>query len=121
MWITPHPLLTKVRALWAGQRRWTQSRRRYKRLIKTRLQKEAEQVKISIADKWKSSHEVLAAALESLPWKRIHEMEGVTAYQSQNILRLKLNRLRLWTGKDRGLGCSATSCAQRSAGGGQHI
>ncbi|KAG3015647.1 hypothetical protein JG687_00015926 [Phytophthora cactorum] len=35
-WIVPHPEIHRIFPLWAGKRRWTQTRARYKKLIKSK-------------------------------------------------------------------------------------
>jgi hypothetical protein len=63
----------------------------------------------------------LAKALQGLQLSKIHRMEGVTPYQTQNICNLKVNRLRLWAGEDAGYQCQVMQCGETHLGGTGHL
>jgi hypothetical protein len=119
--IPPHPSLTMMRPLWAGKRRWHQSRRQYKRLMNKKRDRIAVQTRKEIQAKMQADNGELATALGELTWERVYRMEGVSAYLTQNIAKLKLNRLRRWAGQEEGLRCQAETCALGNAGGAAHL
>jgi ribonuclease HI len=119
--VTPHPWLTRMWPMWVGSRRWTQTRKQYKRLINRRHEDDRSRARIKIQSKWREQHEGMAKALEGLEWSRIYRMAGVTSYQTQNIFKLKLNRLRLWAGDETGYKCQALQCGERHLGGPAHL
>ncbi|KAE9127053.1 hypothetical protein PF010_g1549 [Phytophthora fragariae] len=121
VWVLPHPWLTRMRPLWAGKRRWKQSRKSYKKLIGKRREAAAIKAEAQIGEAWKANHASMARALEQLKWKRIHRMEDVTAYQAQTVVRLKNNRLRLWAGKENNFKCLAAGCTNSKTLGSAHL
>ncbi|KAG3077330.1 hypothetical protein PC121_g7433 [Phytophthora cactorum] len=116
VWATPHPALTHMRPLWAGKRRWTQTRKKYKAIIgRTRSHKAAQEQELTRV-KGDLKHKELNYALKQLPWKNAHRLHGVTAYLKQNIVKMKAWRLRLWRGKEHKYRCAGTSCRHGSEG-----
>ncbi|KAG2789827.1 hypothetical protein PC129_g11378 [Phytophthora cactorum] len=121
VWATPHPALTHMRPLWAGKRRWTQTRKKYKAIIgRTRSHKAAQEQELTRV-KGDLKHKELNYALKQLPWKNAHRLHGVTAYLKQNIVKMKAWRLRLWRGKEHKYRCAGTSCRHGSEGGQEHL
>ncbi|GMF22987.1 unnamed protein product [Phytophthora lilii] len=60
-------------------------------------------------------------ALETLSWKQVYTMEGATPYQTQTIAKLKLRRLRLWTGPENRFMCSNAGCRTEACQGRGHM
>lgn len=119
--ITPHPALTRMMPLWAGNRRWSQTRKAYKDLIDRERVKTAHTAGDRITSTWARQHPGIAHALRQLTWKRVHRMEGITAYQTQNIVKLKLHKMRLWADRDIGFQCAREGCACSGKGGAEHL
>ncbi|KAF1795444.1 hypothetical protein GQ600_18572 [Phytophthora cactorum] len=109
-WIVPHPEIHRILPLWAGKRRWTQTRARYKKLINSKRSSAAVAALERVKEAWKRQHTDIAAALEKLHWKDGHRLRCISAYQHQTVMRMKWNRLRLWAGAELGLRCSNPSC-----------
>ncbi|KAE9250696.1 hypothetical protein PF004_g2833 [Phytophthora fragariae] len=107
--ITPHPWIQRVQTVWVGGRRWRYTRKRYKALISKANEALVRRTKAKIDEGWKASNAAIAEALEQLSWTRAHTMEGVTAYMTQNIVKLKLGRLRIWAGKELGFSVGASA------------
>lgn len=121
VWLSPHPRLSRITALWAGCRRWRQSRRRYKALIMKEGEAKVKAATSKIRNQWRKEHTGIAAALECLEWKTVHGLQGVSAYQSQNLVKLKAHRLRLWAGAELGFRCAAPGCRQSKTKGVIHL
>jgi hypothetical protein len=119
--VATHPWLTRMSPLWVGRRRWTQTRKQYKRLISKGQADGRSKARSSIESKLREQNAELAQALHGLQWSKIHRMEGVTAYQTQNICKLKVNRLRLWAGEEVGYQCEVTQCGETHLGGTAHL
>lgn len=119
--ISPHPDITRMLPLWVGKRRWAQSRKRYKALINRQRDQVASIARKGIDEKWTAQHPRVAKAIRGLSWNDINRMEGVTAYQTQNICRLKLHRLRLWAGPDKGFRCTSDGCTNAEGQGVAHL
>ncbi|KAE8910880.1 hypothetical protein PF005_g15599 [Phytophthora fragariae] len=119
--ITPHPWICRLNPVWVGHRRWTLTRKKYKALMRRHKTEEVKMAWSSIQRKWTESDVEIAAALNELTWKRVHALEGVTAYQTQNIIKLKMGRLRLWAGDQLGFGCPRAECRRQSAAGLAHL
>lgn len=89
------------------------------------LDKESVKVALAAGERitrtWARQHAGIAKALRLLTWKRVHRMEGVTAYQKQNIVKLKLHRMRLWAGRDTGFQCAREGCVSSGEGGEGHL
>ncbi|GMF29166.1 unnamed protein product [Phytophthora fragariaefolia] len=121
VWSVPHPWLTRCRPLWAGKRRWAQSRRKYKQQMNKNKNKEAEDLCKRADRKLAAANEKLAGALRKVSWKRIQRMEGVSAYHTQNIVKLKHNRLRIWAGAEHKFKCTATRFTNATTTGTTHL
>jgi ribonuclease HI len=119
--IAPHPWLNRMAPLWVGKRRWTQSRKMYKRLINAQRDRRAEKARKEIQDKLAQGFPAEAKALAKLDWKQIHKMEGVSPYMTQTIMRFKSNRLRLWTTEENGFRCLAQTCGATETQGNMHL
>lgn len=65
---------------------------KYKGLIRARRDEAARVDHLKTQGKWLKVHSGMAQALVKYSWKRIRRMEGVTAYQSQNIMKINYNR-----------------------------
>jgi len=107
--------------VWVGRRRWTMTRRKYKKLMRRQGAEQVEQTWDKIRQRWGRSSAVIGTALQELEWPRVHAMESVTAYQTQNIIKLKLGKLRVWTGAERGFRCARAECARQSDTGPAHL
>ncbi|KAF1795131.1 hypothetical protein GQ600_5290 [Phytophthora cactorum] len=92
VWVTPHPMLTGLRPLWTGKRRWTQSTKRYKTALKAERTRRAQDGLRQIRDKGRRRHGHIAQALEQFHWKSLPQLCGVSPYQRQNLARMKLWR-----------------------------
>ncbi|GMF46368.1 unnamed protein product [Phytophthora fragariaefolia] len=94
---------------------------RYKALISKANEALVRRTKERIDEGWKASNAAIAEALEQLSWTRVHTMEGVTAYMTQNIVKLKLGRLLIWAGKELGFRCARADCQSTEKGGIAHL
>lgn len=121
VWAVPHPWVTRCLPLWAGKRGWTQPRKQYKRLMTNRQYEAAAEVLKRSQGKLVTEHGGIPRALESLSWTQIQRMEGVSNYHTQNIIKLKHNRLRLWAGAEQGYRCKAEECKYDGAGSTVHL
>ncbi|GMF42294.1 unnamed protein product [Phytophthora fragariaefolia] len=121
VWSVPHPWLTRCRPLWAGKRRWTQSRSKSKQQMNKNKNKEAEEVCKRADRKFPAANEKHAGALRKVSWKRIQRMEGVSAYHTHNIVTLKHNRLRIWAGAEHKFKCTAMRCTNATTTGTTHL
>ncbi|GMF38447.1 unnamed protein product [Phytophthora fragariaefolia] len=119
VWIAPHPWLQRCMPIWAGKRRWTQNRKQYKKLMNKERRKAAEEALQQ--RKLEQGHEQVAKVLKRLSWTQIQRMEGVTPYQTQNIIQLKLNRLKMWAGAEQGYGCTVAGCKRDESRGTLHV
>jgi hypothetical protein len=119
--VMPHPQLMRMQPLWIGKRRWKQSRRKYKQLMNKQRDCDGALQGDKIEAAMAEDNADLAAALKKLTWKRIYRMEGVSAYQTQNIYKLKQNRLRMWAGQAEGFRCQASGCISGGEGGTAHM
>jgi len=100
--VEPHPQLTRMKPLWTGKRRWRQTRKMYKQLINKQRDVDSAIAVGKLNEEMAIDNARVAAALQRLSWKQVYRMEGVSAYQTQNIYKLKMNRLRLWAGQEAG-------------------
>ncbi|KAG1706307.1 hypothetical protein DVH05_001455 [Phytophthora capsici] len=121
VWVTPHPALTHMRPVWAGKRRWCRTRKEYKSAIGESSRSKAAKEQYIMNDKLAQENKALSGAIEQLKWKQVHRMHGVTAYQKQNVIRMKMGRLRLWRGKTQGYACDGARCANESSQGQAHL
>lgn len=119
--VTPHPALNRILPLWVGKWRWTQSRKIYKKLINKQRDAMATTAKERIAGKWTKQHPGVAKQLQRLDWSRVHRMERVSAYQTHNIVKLKLNQLLLWAGVNLGFRCTSNRCQETEEHGVSHL
>jgi ribonuclease HI len=119
--VSPHPWLTKMSPLWVGRRRWAQTRKQYKKIINKRQEDARREARSKLEAGLRVDHDRFAKAVHGLEWGKIYRMEGVTAYQTQNIFKLKVNRLRLWADNERGFQCLAEQCGDRAVGGTAHL
>jgi hypothetical protein len=85
-----------------GRRRWAQTRAKYKKHINQTVAAAVMAARERIQGKLAAGAASIAAALNGVAWKKIYRMQGVTAYQTQNKHKLKVNRLRIWAGPDAG-------------------
>jgi hypothetical protein len=74
-----------------------------------------------LANDMKKDDPQLSRAMANLSWKHMYRMEGVAAYQTQNIYRMKVNRLRMWGGTELGYQCLAESCRGYRGGTTAHL
>jgi hypothetical protein len=118
--VMPHPQLMRMQPLWTGKRRWKQSRKKYKQLMNKQRDSEGAQQVAKLEADMTEDNALLASALQLLTWKIIYRMEGVSAYQTQNLYKLKQNRLRMWAGQEEGFRCQASGCTSAGEGGTAH-
>ncbi|KAG1711360.1 hypothetical protein DVH05_008613 [Phytophthora capsici] len=121
VWVAPHPALTHMRPLWTGKRRWSRARRDYKGVIAKRRKDRVVQAQELLTNKLANEHKELHRALTELTWKHVQRLHGVTSYQKQNIVRMKMGRLRLWNGTSQDYACVGARCAKSSAHGQAHL
>ncbi|GMF21501.1 unnamed protein product [Phytophthora fragariaefolia] len=120
VWIARHPWLQGCMPIWTGKRRSTQNRKQYKKPMNKDRRKAAEEALQRVQRKLEQGHEQVAVALKRLSWTQIQRMEGVTRYQRQNIIKLKLNRLKMWAGAEQGYGCTVAGCKRDESQGTLH-
>ncbi|OWZ17706.1 reverse transcriptase [Phytophthora megakarya] len=63
----------------------------------------------------------MAKTLESLTWKRLQNLEGISAYQAQTFWRLKARELRVWEGKEKRHQCPEPGCDARGRDKIEHL
>jgi hypothetical protein len=119
--IVPHPWIHRLTPVWVGKRRWKMTRKKYKTLMKKSQERTALQTWHKVQRNWRESNANIARALEDLNWPRLHKLEGVTAYQTQNLMKLKMGRLRLWTNAELGYRCPRGGCNERTSGSLAHL
>ncbi|KAF1777803.1 hypothetical protein GQ600_2855 [Phytophthora cactorum] len=64
----------------------------------------------SVRDRAERRNEEIAKALKKLTWQQVQQMHGVTPYIKQNVLRMKLGKIRLWRDKQHGFHCPGERC-----------
>nr|CAI72276.1 hypothetical protein PI35.0270c [Phytophthora infestans] len=121
VWVAPHPALTHMRPVWAGKRRWCRTRKEYKGVIGKSSRSKVAKVQDLLNNKLAQENKALYRAIKQLKWKQVHRMHGVTPYQKQNVLRLKMGRLRLWRGKAEEYACAGARCANDTSQGQAHL
>lgn len=70
---------------------------------------------------WEKRHSDIARALTKLTWERISAMSGGSAYQIQNVRKLKLHRLKLWAEPELGFRCLGPQCRDSDTEGVVHL
>ncbi|GMF36805.1 unnamed protein product [Phytophthora lilii] len=75
----------------------------------------------TIRKQWVDDNRAIAEALETLSWKQVYTLEGATPYQMQTVAKLKLRRLRLWTGPENRFMCSNAECRTEAFQGRGHM
>ncbi|KAG7376700.1 hypothetical protein PHYPSEUDO_012865 [Phytophthora pseudosyringae] len=100
----PHPQLSRLVCLWAGGRRWRQTRSHYKKAAQTTVRLDGRTAK------WVKDDAVIATALGRVQWKDIRRITGATAWGEQILYRLKHRALSNWDPTNDRIGCPIEEC-----------
>eukprot|EP00644_Phytophthora_capsici_P018373 jgi/Phyca11/130168/e_gw1.91.99.1 len=109
-YLHPHPQLTRMLCLWAGKRRWSRSRHHYKTFVRTASRKKGFSLRDEQIGRWKDLSRVADKGLQSLEWRQIRRIVGLTPWGEQILYRLKLQAYSLYDKRNAKLGCPHAEC-----------
>ncbi|KAF1333235.1 reverse transcriptase, partial [Globisporangium splendens] len=116
-----HPLFTRIVQLWGGNGRYNTARSFYRQQVaatRTQIGKDTRDAAVNKAVHTAGS---LWPGLQLIQWSELHNIQGITAYTAQTLLRLKANRLSMWNYEKADLSCSNPECSQVVQSSVQHL
>ncbi|KAF1327759.1 reverse transcriptase, partial [Globisporangium splendens] len=116
-----HPRFTRIVQLWGGNGRYNTTRSFYRQQVavtRTQIGKDTRDAAVNKAVHTAGS---LWPGLQLIQWSELHNIQGITAYTAQTLLRLKANRLSMWNYEKADLSCSNPECSQVVQSSVQHL
>lgn len=110
--VHPHPRISRIVSLWAGDRRWKTPRKTYKHLIRKHTDQQSREHSRAQQRKWHQENGLVATGLDSLAWKRIRRVVGLNPWGEQILLRLKHHAASIYNPVSAGLDCPHSDCAR---------
>ncbi|KAF1336327.1 reverse transcriptase, partial [Globisporangium splendens] len=116
-----HPRFTRIVQLWGGNGRYNTTRSFYRQQVaatRTQICKDTRDAAVNKAVHTAGS---LWPGLQLIQWSELHNIQGITVYTAQTLLRLKANRLSMWNFEKADLSCSNPECSQVVQSSVQHL
>lgn len=108
--VHPHQALSRLVCLWAGRRRWAQTRRTFKRRVAAATITRGKAKIEERASKWREQSTDAACGLDEMQWRRIRRVVGLGPWGEQLIHRLKLQAFSIYDVKHDKPGCPHETC-----------